>query len=264
MERKGGYAHERGAPRGVPGDAERMSGVLDRMAQRSRGSLPAIEPLVRAQQTAAAALPFVAEDNASPAPRRRNAAVAGQERALRDQPEVAARDVRRDTAQARDAIRKDSPRSEALELAGVKRAADSDERVVGNDAGGDGLTAAGLERDVAKKGEVRPHESSIEMRAEKMSANPEETTGESFQMKARVEKRAATLDISAVRNETGEAAPAVDAAEHTEIHITIGSVELRAPRVAPAPLKAPAFRPRVTLDEFLKRGVGSGGSGARS
>jgi hypothetical protein len=38
--------------------------------------------------------------------------------------------------------------------------------------------------------------------------------------------------------------------EHTEIHITIGSVELRAPR---AEAKAAAFRPRVTLNDFLNR-----------
>jgi len=41
--------------------------------------------------------------------------------------------------------------------------------------------------------------------------------------------------------------------EKTEIHISIGSIELRAPHVEPRPQAAP-FRPRVTLDEFLRRG----------
>lgn len=43
--------------------------------------------------------------------------------------------------------------------------------------------------------------------------------------------------------------------DHTEVHITIGSVELR---LAPANTKAPVFRPRVTLDDFLNRKRGAG------
>jgi len=46
--------------------------------------------------------------------------------------------------------------------------------------------------------------------------------------------------------------PAAPAEEKTEIHISIGSIELRAPRPEPRPQPAP-FRPRVTLDEFLRR-----------
>jgi hypothetical protein len=49
---------------------------------------------------------------------------------------------------------------------------------------------------------------------------------------------------------------ATPAEEKTEIQITIGSIELRAPRVEtrsePRPARPP-FRPRVTLDEFLRR-----------
>jgi hypothetical protein len=40
--------------------------------------------------------------------------------------------------------------------------------------------------------------------------------------------------------------------QRTEIHISIGSIELRAPRVEAKPQAAP-FRPRVTLDDFLRR-----------
>ncbi len=50
-------------------------------------------------------------------------------------------------------------------------------------------------------------------------------------------------------------APLKEASELTEIHITIGSIELRAPRTEP---KGPPFRPRVTLDEFLTRKPGAG------
>jgi hypothetical protein len=247
-----------------------MSGVLERMVQRSRGSLPAIEPLVRAQQTAAAALPLVAEENAATVLRVRNVASAGRERALRDELAGAARDdVRRDPAQGTDVIRKDSRRSETTdEVARVNGTAATDGKPTAKDADQDRWTRAQPERtvelrDVARESE-EPHESSIAMRAEKMPAKPEETAGESIRTTARVELRASTQDTSAVRNEANDAALAMDAAEHTEIHITIGSVELRGPRIAPAPPKAPPFRPRVTLDEFLKRGTGSGGSGARS
>jgi hypothetical protein len=246
-----------------------MSGVLDRMVQRSRGQLPTIEPLVRAQQTAAATLPLVVEENAATVLRRRNAALAGGERALREESAGPVQnDLRRDAAQARDATRKGSWQSEALEVARVKGAAESGESVAAKDANDDGSKRAHLERaielrEVARVSEV-PRESSIEMREEKALAKPEETTGERVRTRAKVEPRAVTLATPAVRNEANDAASAIDSADHTEIHITIGSVELRAPRVTPAPPKAPAFRPRVTLDEFLKRGPGSDGRGARS
>jgi hypothetical protein len=107
-------------------------------------------------------------------------------------------------------------------------------------------------------------QSLIENRVEKMPAKLEEAARESTPTNAKADKRTESQNPPVVRNEAGDAAGAVDSAEHTEIHITIGSVELRAPRVAPAPPKAPAFRPRVTLDEFLKRGAGSSGLGERS
>ncbi|HMK91166.1 MAG TPA: hypothetical protein VK446_16225 [Methylocystis sp.] len=44
----------------------------------------------------------------------------------------------------------------------------------------------------------------------------------------------------------------------TEIHISIGAVELRAPRPL-APLQTQPFRPRVSLDEFLGRKPGASG-----
>ncbi len=50
-----------------------------------------------------------------------------------------------------------------------------------------------------------------------------------------------------------EPRPAQPVEETTEIHISIGSIELRAPHVESRPQAAP-FRPRVTLDDFLRRG----------
>jgi hypothetical protein len=56
----------------------------------------------------------------------------------------------------------------------------------------------------------------------------------------------------AARNETNVSASDAPAEQKTEIHISIGSIELRAPRTEARPQAAP-FRPRVTLNEFLRR-----------
>jgi hypothetical protein len=150
----------------------------------------------------------------------------------------------------------------------VKEAAEIEETPARKDPDQDAVNRARSDRAIelpeATQASDEQRESSIKMRVDKMSAKLEETAGESVPTRANVEKRGEAQDASAVRNEAGNAAAAMDSAEHTEIHITIGSVELRAPRVAPASPKAPAFRPRVTLDEFLKRGAGSGGWGAKS
>ena len=178
MERESSYAHECVASRGLPGDAERMSGVLDGMVQQSRGSLPAIEPLVRAQQTAAAALSIVADENATTVSRGRNAALAGGARALRDESTRLVRDdVRRDAAQDRDATRMDSRRSQALKAAGVNRASEGDGTVAANGADQDGgaqLERAAELRDAAPASD-EPNESSMKMRAEQVPAKPEES-----------------------------------------------------------------------------------------
>ena len=246
-----------------------MSGVLERMVQRSRGQLPTIQPLVRAQQTAAAALPFREEEIASAAAPRRDAASAERERAPREKPAAPVRDnLRRDVAQTSEQTRKDLRSADAPDVDRAGEAAERGGAPAGQGSYEDGLKRERLERPVelrkAAKESTESHELPREMGAEKTSAEgkTEETTGEKIRSKTETGQSAEKQDVLAGRNETDEAAAAIDRAEHTEIHITIGSVELRAPRVAPVPPKAPAFRPQVTLDEFLKRGPGSGGWGA--
>jgi hypothetical protein len=242
-----------------------MSGVLDRMVQRSRGHLPAIEPLVRSQQTAAAAVPLIVEESAAAASRGRNAAVSRGESALRQESAAPLQEkVRRDAARVSLPAPADSRRFEALDVAPVKHAAESDGTPAAKDVDQDGWKRARLEQVVESpdaQGSEEPHKSSIEMLPEEVLAKSEDTRVESIRPKAKLEQRA-TPDLSATRNAADTTALAMDEAEHTEIHITIGSVELRAPRVTPSAPKAP-FRPQVTLDEFLKRGTGSGGRGTK-
>jgi hypothetical protein len=244
-----------------------MSGVLDRMVQRSRGQLPAIEPLVRSEQTAAAAVPVVVEESAAAASRGRNAAVSGGKRASREESAGLVQDkARRDVTQSIVPALRDSRRFGALEVAPVKRAAESDGAPAAKDAGQDGWKMAREERVAESRDLPQRREESYELSIgrlpEKELAKPEDSIGEIIRLKAEVEQRAAMPDISAARKQADAVASANNEPEQTEIHITIGSVELRSPRVAPVAPKAPPFKPRVTLDEFLKRG--SGGRGARS
>jgi hypothetical protein len=53
-------------------------------------------------------------------------------------------------------------------------------------------------------------------------------------------------------------APALPVEQKTEIHISIGSIELRGPREE-AKLSARPFQPRVTLEDFLRRRPGASG-----
>ena len=242
-----------------------MSGVLDRMVQRSRGQLPTIEPLVRSHQTAAAAASLV-EERAAAASHGQSAEVLRGESALRRESAGPVSDrAKRDAAQASLPAPTGSRRFDALDVAPIKRAAESDGTLAAKDVDQDGSKRARLEQVVESpdaQGSEEPHESSIEMLSEEVLAKSEDTRVESIRPKTKLEQ-GVTPDISAARNGADATALARDEAEHTEIHITIGTVELRAPRVAPSTPKVP-FRPRVTLDEFLKRGTGSGGRGAKS
>jgi len=50
--------------------------------------------------------------------------------------------------------------------------------------------------------------------------------------------------------------PETEPPPRTEIHVSIGTIELRSAKPEPRPV-APAFRPRVSLEDFLgRRGTG--------
>jgi hypothetical protein len=175
--------------------------------------------------------------------------------------------MRSNADQARELTRKEPRGSEALDVAGPSNTAEPGERAETNDETVDGLkksprpVAAGK----ALQENAESRESSLDIHSDKLAAgaNREETASEEIHAKPERNELEAKRDAIAERSEAGNPAPAFEVGDHTEIHITIGSVELRAPRVAPVPPRSPAFRPRVTLDEFLKRGSGPGGRGAR-
>jgi hypothetical protein len=240
-----------------------MSEVLNRMVQRSRGQLPAIQPLVRAPQTAAAALLFMEEEIAGVAAPRRDTASAGRARALREEPAAPMRDnPRRDIAQTSERKQKVLRGSDALDVDRAGRTTERGGAHAEKRADEEGLKSAqgGLpvEVDAAAQENTGTYERSRDVRAKKpgAEAKSEEMAGEKIRAEAETGRSAEKQDALMGRNVMHEAA--IDAAEHTEIHITIGSVELRVPRAAPVPPKTPAFRPQVTLDEYLKRGSGSG------
>jgi hypothetical protein len=73
-----------------------------------------------------------------------------------------------------------------------------------------------------------------------------------------VAKRIEPLAETSMGDLRGLVAAAQSLEQKTEIHISIGRVELRAPRQDAKPSAAP-FRPRLTLDDFLRRKPGGAG-----
>jgi hypothetical protein len=99
-------------------------------------------------------------------------------------------------------------------------------------------------------------ESKIASNRENNRENGEEAETPAIRRNNRVQEREAqAIEVrSAARKEAAMLAPTLDgsAEQRTEIHISIGNIELRAPRVE-ARLQAAPFRPRVTLDDYLRR-----------
>ncbi len=236
-----------------------MSGLLDRMVQRARGALPAVEPLLAPQWTAPAAQRAPAEEtheaDVTRPPERRF--VESREGA----PLPAAK-----SPGAEDSAQTATP------LQGAGRSGEMARVRSDRDAnGGTGTDASGI------AAEAQPVPSDLELRVPEVrtvSAARAELHAPSPQLPAPPEsgdvkpqrRDSASAAKPAPRNPSQATAhgakigsdapsPQMEAVgDHTEIHITIGSIELRAAR---AEAKAPPFRPRVTLDEFLNRRPGA-------
>jgi hypothetical protein len=259
-----------------------MNGVLQRMAQRARGTLPTVEPRSTPLFAASAAEPDAAPLGSAssgllveePAP------AEPSETQIDDLPRKR-RPVHRDAAHWADAPpgfeknseertatdwlprpqeaqpeTRDSPSRTPLRIAtpsvtptriateghgeGTRTSKSSEPKDVSPIAAT--LTRLGAEKYAEQEMEVaaesgRGHDNGKEARADAVSEHGSVARA----AVARAAPSAASL-----------AAPERTTEPSTEMHISIGTIELRAPRVEARPQPAP-FRPRVTLDEFLAR-----------
>jgi hypothetical protein len=251
-----------------------MSGVLDRMAKRALGALPTVQPLMapryaqmREEPSRSAAELERSVETEAEAPVRMNEAGSGTRRPetgefewREDRSGTATESVRglearipaeqQGHATAQPAAQRElrTRQDRESEPAGAARVAEpaprlkltgrwpessvptlGKDRPSGDDA--DGSTALG--RDESRRGTANSRQSRGEQKISEFSALPARRSGQ---------------------ERTRQVVPPAE--EKTEINISIGSIEMRAPRVEQRPQPAP-FRPRVTLDEFLRRKPGA-------
>ncbi len=249
-----------------------MSSVLDRMVQRARGELPAVEPLVAAQWTALTTQLAVAEETREhDTPPQQT-----QPRSVTGRVNVAPA-VRNSEANGH---LQSALHSESRDAGGMKQQTTHETAREDQNRSADGVTGS-EEADATSEAEPILGERSLQV------LNVHTVTARNIDAEASAEKarepaalfsphvslpqpqrREAVREVKEDAQQTAKnAALAIEstpraaelemdtAIEHTEIHITIGSIEMRAPRIEAT---APAFRPRVTLDEFLSRRPGAG------
>ena len=239
-----------------------MTGLINRMAQRARGTLPGVEPLVRSYQTAAALTGLFEEGVVTAAPSRST-------QSQRD-PSASTRSASSATRIA-DTRRAQTPlRIEDADVEGRStprnREGTLDAASQPNDLQ-DLLTEHSRETTAAPRPQPPTLEArSIRQESEEVSeppanvAQPSDPAPRSLEASQQHKDSYRPKDrtaIAASRQAAEIAGPLETSAEHTEIHISIGSIEVRAPQVE-APRKAAPFKPRVTLDDFLRRRSGAG------
>jgi hypothetical protein len=239
-----------------------MTGLINRMVQRTRGTMPGAEPLVRLHQTAAGAsgtdesfiapaAPAISTDSNSlpfpntlaPRPMQDDRGLDARpgRTAIQSEPQTAPDDKAGFVPAPRP---DDLPQPRKLDIGFSRRvpAERSPDPLV--------LEAPAFKEDLSNETAEPPaitshgdspspkREMSPRQRKDVVAPKSEPTIARSRQAASPVE-------------------PLESATEHTEIHITIGSIELRASR-AEAQSKPAPFKPRVTLDDYLRRRPGAG------
>lgn len=253
-----------------------MSGVLDRMAKRAMGTLPTVQPL--ASPHFATPAPVWSEnipeqetnlEIEAPAPRRKSvlSVLRPTETPSPGQnPEALQNDDKAGVLQAHESF----PQPERV---GTRHARTHSRSIIelkaGNRPSLNHEPAAETERDgekwvqtkehTTRAPRIEPEDAESETRAP-LPAQLEKQTPAHPAMEIPAREReghpvtvALGLHRSVARPlsaQPREAATPVE--QRTEIQISIGSIELRAPRTETRPQSQP-FRPRVTLDEFLRR-----------
>lgn len=237
-----------------------MSGVLDRMVQRVRGGLPAVEPLVAPQRTPLAALPSRVDEALQRDATRPSVEMSD----IAPMPLPASRPGANEGAPTGAQVQGRRPNREKPQLE-----REPTRHLPNRSVDGEPVVTAGPATAMAQPVPGEPQLHVLEVRTVSApGTEPEPPTAETREPTALLPP--ARKDLQPQRREpssevksaprTPEPAPHATpgmevAAENTEIHITIGSIELRAPHTEAT---APAFRPRVTLDEFLSRKPGAG------
>lgn len=255
-----------------------MSGVLERMAKRALGALPTVQPLTAPLYASPARglrdSIFDLETNLeieAPAPRRHRPSRTQQTQRnpeLHDHPQnpdssrMPAPPVRGETRRAHGRVEdatpssdesREEPRTEARKRAETEQVVKSDP----------------VEPEHSAASFLTSKESST--RVSRMDLDKEPAIDDADAIVSEIEARKTDLDdrnslarvdgpLPAPPELARQAMPAPIARresatpidQKTEIHISIGSIELRAPRSEAKPVATP-FRPRVTLEDFLRR-----------
>ncbi len=237
-----------------------MTGLINRMVQRARGTLPRVEPLVRSHQTAASALGMRVEQNfASASP---SSPLASE---FKQSPSP--------TSSSQSTL----PANDRVPLVAGTLQSHADDRLGPSEQGPvrDELPHPS-EHGSPQSSPPHPSRDPIVLEVHAVKQAPHEATSEQPAVASQADDSRSTQDTSPLRPreiakaqqeprltraqqmDSAAASPLESATEHTEIHITIGSIELRAPRTE-TPRQAAPFKPRVTLDDYLR-----GRSGAKS
>jgi hypothetical protein len=223
------------------------SGVLNRMVQRAQGGLPSVQPLA----TPRAEGPAFGEREA-----RSGMALRETELVTQDMPGVRRDRVRAEAGRDAQPERDDSAKTSANPWT---RAWAGELEIPGGRLSPRQLGGSTAERDVeleeANANEDRGSRLLEVWAEERVKPQLIERAGEPESPGQEPMKRLDEPDRAGMVVRSDEvASPAAE--ERTEIHISIGSVELRAPRMEAKPRPA-AFKPRVTLEEFLRRRDGA-------
>jgi hypothetical protein len=221
-----------------------MSGVLDRMVKRAHGRLPAVQPLM-VSAPAEAAGPV--ESMEEPGPR------SGQQMASETTLPRTAMLTDHDAHRREGPLQNLVANFHRVPLNHTLSRPETMRQIEPVDAfarrSESGLTAFQLDKTGNARRPSNPKGSERKPSADDREVLPRET-------KPDLRKKPFIVDAEqnqglSIRAESVPTVHSEPAEQRTEIHISIGSIELRAPRTEARPKSAP-FRPRISLDEFLR------------
>jgi hypothetical protein len=230
-----------------------MSEVLNRMAKRAHGLLPAVQPLITSRPTEPGAFLEVVEEHGA----RSDREVTSQSSTARGIGRAKG-EPRAETRPETSSLRPTEPfdhmpssrtgNNEAMRQVGL---GDNSPIVTSElrSSAKDHLGPTGLQSNKDSSN----LDSSNRDSSNRDSSSQNSVQQDAFAGSRKGRMREAQIEVRSEQRsaESPSEFHAAPAEERTEIHISIGSIELRAPRTEAGP-KPAAFKPRVTLDEFLR------------